>query len=135
FSAITGYKSAFNQSNATVAVTIPNLVLNQPLRLFTDYVYNWEAATDDAHGWQSGLRLGQTKVKGDWSLYGFYEHLGQEATISAFTPSEFGTAGTHVDVPPVGIDYRILDPRTLSARGYSTNFINRPAGSTAQTHH
>src|SRR2546427_11920282 len=93
FSAITGYKIAFNQSNATVAVTVPNLVLNQPLRLFTDYVYNWEAATDDAHGWQSGLRLGQTKVKGDWSLYGFYEHIGQEAATAAFTYSGFARDG------------------------------------------
>src|SRR2546422_9183069 len=89
FEAITGYRSGFNQSNFTLATTIPNVVLTQPLRLWADYIYNWEAATDDAHGWQSGLRLGQTKVKGDWSLYGFYEHLGQEATISGFTSSEF----------------------------------------------
>jgi hypothetical protein len=66
FSAITGYQSGFNQTNATVATTIPNLVGTQPLRLFADYIYNWQAATDDAHGWQAGARLGQTKVRGDW---------------------------------------------------------------------
>ena len=133
FSAITGYKSAFNQSNATVAVTVPNLVLSQPLRLFTDYVYNWEAATDDAHGWQSGLRLGQTKVKGDWSLYGFYEHIGQEAAISAFTYSDFGLGGTNVEGPVVGVDYQLLNPLTLTARSHFVNFINRPAGMTNPT--
>src|SRR5262249_8497201 len=57
FTAITGYQSGFNQTNATVAATIPHLVLDQPLRLFADYVYNWDAATDDAHGWQAGARL------------------------------------------------------------------------------
>ena len=133
FTAITGYQSGFNQSNFTLAATVPNVVLAQPLRLWADYVYNWEAATDDAHGWQSGLRLGQTKVKGDWSLYGFYEHLGQEAAISAFTSSEFGTQGTNVEGPAVGIDYLLLNPLTISARSYFTNFINRPSGMTNPT--
>src|SRR5206468_1561823 len=133
FEAITGYRSGFNQSNFTLATTIPNVVLTQPLRLWADYVYNWEAATDDAHGWQSGLRLGQTKVKGDWSLYGFYEHLGQEATISAFTSSEFGTQGTNLEGPAVGIDYQLLNPLTVSAHGYFTNFINRPSGTSNPT--
>ena len=133
FEAITGYRSGFNQSNFTLATTIPNVVLTQPLRLWADYIYNWEAATDDAHGWQSGLRLGQTKVKGDWSLYGFYEHLGQEATISAFTSSEFGTQGTNLEGPAVGIDYQLLNPLTVSAHGYFTNFINRPSGTSNPT--
>src|SRR5437016_174913 len=133
FTAITGYKSGFNQSNFTLATTVPNAVLTYPLRWWADYVYNWDAATDDAQGWQSGLRLGQTRVKGDWSLYGFYEHLGQEATISSFTSSEFGTAGTNVEGPAVGIDSPLVDPLTISPRGYFTNFINRQAGSTNAT--
>jgi hypothetical protein len=128
FSAITGYKSGFNQSNFTIAATMPNVVLAQPLRLWTDYVYNWDAATDDAHGWQAGARLGQTKVRGDWSLYGFYEHIGQEAAISSFTYSDFGFGGTNVEGPVVGIDYQLLNPLTLTARSHFTNFINRPAG-------
>jgi len=133
FTAVTGYQSGFNQSNAVLATTIPNLVLTQPLRLWADYVYNWDAATDDAHGWQAGMRLGQTKVKGDWALYGFYEHLGQEAAISAFTYSDFGSGGTNVEGPVVGIDYQLLNPLTLTARSHFTNFINRPAGMTNPT--
>ena len=133
FTAITGYQSGFNQSNVTLAVTVPNVVLNQPVRLFTDYVYNWQAATDDAHGWQAGARLGQTKVRGDWSLYSFYEHLGQEAAISAFTYSDFGLGGTNVEGPVVGLDYQLLNPLTLTARSHFVNFINRPAGMTNPT--
>ncbi len=133
FSVISGYKSAFNQSGATLAVTVPNVVLNQPLRLWADYIYNWLAATDDAHGWQSGLRLGQTKVKDDWSIYGFYEHLGQEAAISAFTYSDFGPGGTNQEGPVVGIDYQLLNPLTLTARTHFTNVINRTPGTTNPT--
>ena len=126
FNAITGYRSGFNESNFTLAATVPNVVQHQPVRFWADYVYNWDAATDDAHGWQSGLRLGQTKVRGDWSVYGFYQQLEQEAVISAFTSSEFGTQGTNLEGPGVGIDYQLLNPLTISARSWFTNFINRP---------
>jgi hypothetical protein len=133
FTAITGYQSGFNQTSAVLAATVPHVVGTSPLRFWADYIYNWDAATDDAHGWTSGLRLGQTKVKGDWSIFGFYEHLGQEAAISAFTFSDFGTAGTNVEGPGVGVDYQLLNPLTVSARSYFTNFINRPSGSTNPT--
>ena len=90
----------------------------RPLRLWTDYVYNWDAASDDAHGAQVGLRLGQTKNQGDWSLFGFHQYLGREAAISSLTSSEFGTAGTNVQSPAIGIDYQLLNPLTLSAKRY-----------------
>jgi len=133
FTSTVGYMSAFNESNATLAATIPNVVVNQPLRLFADYVYNWEAATDDAHGWQAGARLGQTKIRGDWALTGFYEHLGQEAAISAFTYSDFGLGGTNQEGPVVALDYQLLDPLTLTVKSHFTNFINRPTGMTNPT--
>jgi len=133
FTAITGFQSGFNQSNATLSATIPNVVAAQPLRFFADYVYNWDAVNDDASGWQSGLRLGQTKVQGDWSLYGFYEHIEQEAAISAFTYSDFGLGGTNVEGPVVGAEYQLLNPLTVSVRSHFTNFINRPSGMTNPT--
>ena len=133
FTATTGYLSGFNQSSATIAATIPHVVLNQPLRLFGDYIYNWQAATDDAHGWQAGVRLGQPKVRGDWSIYGLYEHIGQEAAISAFTYSDFGSGGTNLEGPVVGAEYQLLNPLTVSVRNHFTNFINRPAGMTNPT--
>ncbi len=133
FQAITGYESGFNESNLTLAATVPNVVQTRPLRVWADYVYNWDAATDDAHGWQSGLRLGQTKTKGDWSIYGFYEQLQQEAVISAFTSSEFGTQGTNIEGPGIGIDYQLLNPLTIGARSWFTNFINRPANTSNPT--
>jgi hypothetical protein len=133
FSAITGYESGFNQSSATVAATIPHLVLAQPLRLFADYVYNWDAATDDAHGWQAGMRLGQPKVRGDWSIFGLYEHIGQEAAISAFTYSDYGNGGTNQEGPVAGAEYQLLNPLTIGVRSHFTNFINRPADTTNPT--
>jgi hypothetical protein len=133
FNAITGYQSSFNETNLTLAATIPNVLGTQPLRLWGDYVYNWEAATDDAQGWQTGVKLGQTKVRGDWAVNAFYEQLEQEAVISSFTSSEFGTQGTNLEGPGIGIDYQLLNPLTISARSWFTNFMNRPANTSNPT--
>jgi hypothetical protein len=133
FTSITGFQSGFNQSNLTLAATLPNVLGTMPIKLYGDYVYNWDAVNDEAHGWQAGARLGQTKVRGDWSAYSFYEHLGQEAAISAFTYSDFGLGGTNVEGPVVGLDYQLLNPLTLTARSHFTNFIDRPAGMTNPT--
>src|SRR5216117_119586 len=130
---ITGYQGAFNQSNATVAATWPNLVGTQPLRAFADYVYNWQAATDDSHGVMAGLTLGQTKTRGDWSVTGWWEHIGQEAAISSFTYDDFGTGGTNLEGPVAEINYQLLNPLTVTVRSHFTNFINRPAGMTNPT--
>ena len=130
---ITGYQGAFNQSNATLAATWPNLIGTQPLKAFTDYVYNWEAATDDAHGVMAGLTLGQTKTRGDWSVTGYWEHIGQEATISSFNYDDFGTGGTNLEGPVAEINYQLLNPLTVTVRSHFTNFINRPTGMTNPT--
>ena len=130
---ITGYQSAFNQTNATVAATWPNVIGTQPLRASADYVYNWQAATDDAHGVMAGLTLGQTKTRGDWSVAGWWEHIGQEATISSFNYDDFGTGGTNLEGPVAEINYQLLNPLTVTVRSHFTNFINRPAGTTNPT--
>jgi len=130
---ITGYQGAFNQSNATLSVTLPNVIGTQPVQAFADYVYNWQAAIDDAHGVMGGLKLGQTKVRGDWALSGYYEHIGQEAAISSFTYDDFGNGGTNLEGSVIQLDYQLLNPLTLTARSHFTNFINRPADTTNPT--
>ena len=94
FTAITGYHSGFNQTDADLALSFPNVIGAQPVRLFAEFVYNWDAVNDDAYGYLGGLRLGQTKVRNDWSIYAFYERLEQEAAISAFTYSDYDPGGT-----------------------------------------
>lgn len=123
---IVGYAGAFNQTNVSLAVTHPTLLHGIPLKLFADYVYNWHAFTNYAHGVQAGLKIGQTKVKGDWAITGLYEYLGQEAALSSFTYSDFGFGLTNVQGPVLGVEYQLLDPLTISARNHFTNLINRP---------
>jgi hypothetical protein len=127
FSSTTGFLSNFNQTNFTLAATVPDVIEAQPMRFFFDLVNNWEAVgSNKGLGLQAGLRLGQTKVLGDWSVYALYEYLQQDAVISAFTWSDFGLGGTNEKGPVIGLEYQLLNPLTLSARAYFTNFINQP---------
>jgi len=127
FSATTGFLSNWNQTDFNIQATVPDVVQAQPVRFWFEYVHNWGAVgSDRANGFQAGLRIGQTKVLGDWSVYGLYEYLQQDAVISAFSWSDIGFGGTNVKGPVIGLDYQLLNPLTLSARAYFTNFIDRP---------
>ncbi len=125
---IVGYRGAFNMTHPSVMVTVPDALGGHPLRVFADYVYNWEAATSDAHGVQGGFRLGQTTRRGDLAFTASYEYLQREAVLSAFSFSDFGFGGTNQQGPVFALDYQLLDPITLTARTYVTNFIARPVG-------
>jgi hypothetical protein len=128
FTSITGFQSGFNQSNLTLAGTIPNLVGTMPLRIFGDYVYNWDAVNDDAHGVMGGVRLGNPKEAGDWAAGLLYEYLMQEAVVGPFTASDFGPAGgTNQMGPIVQLDYQLLKPLTLTGRGFFSKYIDAPA--------
>jgi len=127
FSATTGFLSNWNQTDFNIQATVPDVVQAQPVRFWFEYVHNWGAVgSDRANGFQAGLRIGQTKVLGDWSVYGLYEYLQQDAVISAFSWSDIGFGGTNVKGPVIGLDYQLLNPLTLSARAYFTNFIDHP---------
>jgi hypothetical protein len=125
FTSTTGFLSDFNQTNLTLQATVPNVVRAQPVKFFLDFVENW-GAVNKGFGWQGGVQLGQTKVRGDWSVYALYEYLQQDAVISAFSWSDFGLGGTNEQGPVVGLNYQLLDPLTVSAKGYFTNFIDHP---------
>lgn len=119
-------QAGFLQTNPSVQVTFPNFVGTQPLNLFADYVYNWQAATSGNAGYQAGWRIGQQRVRGDWSLYAFWERLEQNAVLSEFTASDFGPGGTNEQGGQVGIEYQLLNPLTISTRSWFTNYIAAP---------
>jgi Putative porin len=125
---ITGFDGAFNQTNATFAATVPNAAGAMPLKLFADYVYNWESPDERAHGALGGVRLGNPKEQGDWAASLLYEYLERNAVIGAFTWSDFGPGGgTNQQGPVIALDYQLYKPLTLTARTYFTKFVDAPA--------
>ncbi|HJQ85235.1 MAG TPA: putative porin [Candidatus Binatia bacterium] len=129
---ILGYVNAFSVTNAGINATFANAIGTMPVSLFADFAHNWEAEEDD-DGYLGGVKLGQTKVQGDWAIGAFYEHLEQEAANSVFTASDFGLGGTNNEGPVVSVEYQLLNPLTLTARNYFVNFIDRPAGTSNPT--
>jgi hypothetical protein len=130
---ITGYVSGFNLTNLTAQATLPDVLEQMPLRIFADYVYNWQAATSQANGFQAGVKLGQTKVRGDWAVSALYEYLQQEAVVSSFNWSDFGFGGTNVQGPVIAADYQLLDPLTLTAKTFFVNYLTAPTNTTNPT--
>ncbi len=126
---IAGFESGFLETNPTAQVTWPNFVGTQPLKIWADYVYNWRAATTNDSAYQAGWRIGQQKVKGDWSVYAFWERNEQESMLSEFTASDFGNGGTNGQGGQFGLEYQLLNPLTLGARSWFVNYIDTPAGS------
>jgi hypothetical protein len=124
---ITGFDGAFNQTNATFAATIPNMAGTMPLKLFADYIYNWEAPDSRANGALGGVRLGNPKEQGDWAASLLYEYLESNAVIGAFTWSDFGVGGgTNQQGPVIALDYQLFKPLTLTARTYFTKYVVAP---------
>ena len=132
-SGIIGYQSGFQQTNLGLQATFPNAVGALPVQVFGDYVHNWDAVNDDSNGWLAGAKLGKTKVQGDWAIGAYYEHLDQEATLSAFSNSDLGSGGTNKEGPVAAVEYQLLNPLTLTVRNYFINYIDRPAGSSNPT--
>jgi hypothetical protein len=123
---ITGFAGAFNQTNLTLAATVPDAVGSMPFKVFGDYVYNWDAPDDNAHGFMTGVRLGSPKDQGDWAAGLLYEYLERDATLGTFAWSDFGNGGTNQQGPVLQLDYQLLKPLTLTARGYFTRLIEAP---------
>ena len=61
------------------------------------------------------------------------QRLEQESAISSFAFSDFGLGGTNAEGPVAGIEYQLLNPLTVGAKGYFTNYINRPTNTSNGT--
>lgn len=63
---VTGFTGAFNQTNLTLAATVPDVVGAMPVKFFGDYVYNWDSPDDNAHGFMTvcGSATRRTRATG-----------------------------------------------------------------------
>src|SRR5262249_8842785 len=105
---------------------LPDVVETMPLKFFLEYVHNWQAVNGRDNAIQVGLKFGQTRVRGDWSVLGLFESIDQEAALSAFTWSDFGHVGTKEVGGRFVVAYQLLSPAPLSARTFFTNYIDKP---------
>ncbi len=80
------------------ALEIASQYQGVPFSGYTDYVHNTGAAVKN-NGFQIGLKLNKATVPWDlkkgWEAGWYFERLESDATLGAFTDSDFGNGGTN----------------------------------------
>ena len=91
-----------------------------PWAVFTDVIYN-AAAEDDNLGWLVGLSFGKCKKPLDFSLGYTYRQLQADATVGAFSDSDFIGGGTGGKGHEWSLGFQLAEPLQLAA----TYFFNQ----------
>ncbi len=95
-------------------------IVKFPWSVFFNLVYN-AAADDDNLGWLLGASFGKCKNPLDFSVNYFYEHLEADATVGAFTNSDFIGGGTDGKGHRWSIDFQAAKALQLGV----TYFFNK----------
>ena len=98
---------------------IAKLDLGLPVKLYSDYVLNTEADSDDT-GYMAGVTLGKAKDPGSWQFDYNYRDLEANAVVGVFTDSDSGGGGTDVTGHRVQGKYQIAK----NLQGAVTWFMN-----------
>ncbi|NLF32942.1 MAG: hypothetical protein GX591_18905 [Planctomycetes bacterium] len=98
-----------------------------PVAAWADVVYNC-GDTDSTPGFEgedtgyaAGVVLGSRKARGDWSVSYKYAWIEANATVSAFSDSDFGGTNRHGHV--LGATHMLTDHLTLAAQLFRTSPI------------
>ena len=133
-----GLASDFQVLNLTAVLDLPTFA-SLPMTITADAMTNLAFSRDAianrtgftlSDGRESGylakIALGPNVVrrKGEWNTSLAYRYLGSDATLDAFTSSDFGLGGTNNQGFIVGGNYAIFDNTVLSARWMSSNQID-----------
>ena len=133
-----GLASEFTVLNLTAVLDLPTVV-GLPLTITADALTNTAfsrsaiasrtrvALTDGKEmGYLARVALGDHVVrrKGEWNASLTYRYLGSDATLDAFTNSDFGLGGTNNQGFILGVNYGWFDNTVLSARWMSSNQID-----------
>jgi hypothetical protein len=106
-------------------------VFGRPLNMFADFAHNCGEADEASskydgqdNAFAAGVRYGQNKKKGDWSLKYRYGHVQANALPGHFVDSDFGFANRKGHV--LGAEYNILDSLSVGVNVFLTQPIFSP---------
>jgi succinate dehydrogenase flavin-adding protein (antitoxin of CptAB toxin-antitoxin module) len=126
------------ESDFTILDTFINLTYNaeisgksRPIVLSAQFFTNLDANIDKDKGFAAGIRLGNTKSKGDFKLYYNFQLVEQDSVFSAFVQDDF-LAATNFQGHLFGVTYRLLDRTDLNLWGLLSK-RDEPEGDESQT--
>ena len=89
-----------------------------------DYVHNATGrVSDEKDGWWAGVRVGQTREKGDW-MFGYdFTRIEQDAVLVPFNFSDILSSNSRAHMPMVG--YQIANGVMLQWSGLFSQRVNK----------
>jgi hypothetical protein len=132
-----GQPDAF-KSDFTIFDGFINLTYNaeiagksQPITLSIQFFTNLDAKVEKDTGFGAGIRVGNTKAKGDFKVYYNFQSVEQDSVFSAFAQDDF-LASTNFQGHLFGVTYRLLDKTDLNLWGLLSK-RDHPEGEGFQT--
>jgi hypothetical protein len=95
-------------------------LMDMPFSFFGDFVQNIASSVNEDTGYLFGFKLNKAKEKGDWQFGYDYRELQRDATVGAFSESDFIGGGTGGSGHKFGVKYKFADNVT----GAVSYFIN-----------
>ncbi len=134
---ITNLISEYNVMNVGGDVTIATGMPAFPIKVYADYIVNTDAngaGSNDDTGYQFGASIGADKDPGDALLGYAYQHLETDATVSAFSDSDFGRdGGTNTEGHILKASYVLIKNLSLVSTAWITEPINDVSGRNSNT--
>lgn len=95
-----------------------------PVTFTFDYVHNATGrVSDEKDGWWAGVRVGQTREKGDW-MFGYdFTRIEQDAVLVPFNFSDILSSNSRAHMPMVG--YQIANGVMLQWSGLFSQRVNK----------
>jgi hypothetical protein len=90
-----------------------------PVSIYGDYITNMDPSSENT-GYLAGITLGKAKAPKSWQFDYNYRDLEADATVGAFTDSDFGGGGTGAKGSKLQMKYQIAKNLQFSA----SHFIN-----------
>ena len=142
-----GLASAFRELNLTTSFDYAEF---DPIRIIVtgDVVYNFgfkraeikrrtgiDLSDGHALGYMGRLMVGVPKITryGEWNVSVAYRYLGSDATLDAFTNSDFGLGGTNNKGTIIGASYGVANNTWISARWLSSDLIDSSMPQTSKS--
>jgi hypothetical protein len=126
---ISGFVSDFNVVDAGSDIQIATGLPAWPLKIFGDYILNTEATGSDDTGFQAGIGIGNSKDPRDFNFTYAYQRLETDATVSAFSDSDFGRdGGTNTEGHILQVTYVLLKNLSFVSTAWITEPIDDVSG-------
>lgn len=109
-----------NEYEVAEAMASVSFKAGVPVKVYGDYIVNMDAPSGSDTGYLAGVTVGKAKKAGSWQLDYNYRDLESDATVGAYSDSDFGGGGTGAKGSKGQIKYQLSKNLQLAV----SHFVN-----------